>query len=423
MYVVIEGKNNITKTRLSNALIRCGAVICHSSLSYNGLNIKNRFTNIIIVLDNESVNACRRFIENSDINQFDIVNLSDVSVAIDRGREHCLSKEILRQEQGLKSLATFISRIYYQYHYPASLNKLVKLNNELMKSAAASSASILIQGETGTGKERAAKFIHYNSPFVDGSYVAVNCAAIPNSMMEATLFGYEKGAFTSAVNQHVGKFEKANNGSILLDEIGEMSLDMQTKLLRVLEEQEIERLGGNQIIPLQFRTISSTNKDLNKQVELGKFRSDLLYRLNVITINCIPLRDRLNDLTHIAEYLYHYYMQLMGRESLAVNNHVYDLLLQYNWPGNIRELENKIYRSIIVSSSNEIKRSDFEFISLTAKQDDDIKDLKSQEAEIIYKALLESNGSRTLVAKKLNINPRTLRNKISKMKNTGIEIP
>lgn len=300
------------------------------------------------------------------------------------------------------------------------------------RKAAKSSATILISGETGVGKEVLAHYIHSHSTFFKGPFVSVNCAALPENMIEAILFGYEKGAFTSSVNSYVGKFEQAHNGTLLLDEISEISIVLQAKLLRVLQEREVERLGGKRLIKVNVRIIAATNRDLSQQVKAGTFRKDLYYRLNVVPIFCAPLKNRPLDIIPLAEAFIAQHAQKMERTSPKMTEAAKEKLLSYCWPGNIREMDNIIQRTLIMLDGNTI---DVDDINL---QEDNIEiaapdnvllfnqfDSKftETEARVIIDMLKETKGCRNAAAMKLNISPRTLRYKIAKLRSIGIKIP
>ena len=298
---------------------------------------------------------------------------------------------------------------------------------ELAYKAAKSNATILISGETGVGKELIARYIHQHSYYCDGPYVSVNCAALPENMIESILFGYEKGAFTGAINGYAGKFEQANHGTLLLDEIAELPLGLQAKLLRVLQEREVERLGGRRLINIDVRIIAATNRDLKQQVQSGYFRSDLYYRLNVVPITCEALRNRPLDIIPLADFFINKYAALLGRELLILTSAAKDKLLAYEWPGNARELENVIHRTLIMLTGNVIDDKDIilnEGLENACEYDDQFDSkLKASEAKVILDVLNEVDGSRDIAAKKLNISPRTLRYKISKLKSIGIKVP
>jgi two-component system response regulator FlrC len=298
---------------------------------------------------------------------------------------------------------------------------------EIAHKAASSSASILINGETGVGKELIARYIHSHSLVSTGPFISVNCAALPANMIEAVLFGYEKGAFTNAINTYIGKFEQAHNGTLLLDEVSEIPLELQAKLLRVLQEREVERLGGKKVITINTRIISATNCDLPQLVKTGLFRSDLYYRLNVIPIHCSALRNRPNDIIPLAEHLLNKHALMLGRKSPILTSNAKYKLQTYPWPGNVREMENTMQRALIMTLKDII---DAEDISLNEDMLQDChtlpqidSTLKVMEAQKIIDVLNETDGRRNIAAKRLNISPRTLRYKISKLKSIGVKVP
>ncbi len=230
----------------------------------------------------------------------------------------------------------------------------------LVEKVAPTDATVLIMGESGTGKELVARMIHSLSQRRDGPYVRMNCAAIPEGLIESELFGYEKGAFTGAVQSRKGKFELANGGTILLDEIGEMPINLQAKLLRVLQEKEIDRLGGK-TLPIDVRVIATTNRDLAKEVKEGRFREDLFYRLSVVPIYIPPLRERREDVPLLAEYFLHIYSKKIGKEVSKISSEAMEILSSYPWPGNVRELENCIHRAVILSTGPIITEKEISF--------------------------------------------------------------
>ncbi len=305
---------------------------------------------------------------------------------------------------------------------------------ELAARVARSSVSILIDGESGSGKEILAKFIHQNSNRKDGPFIAINCAAIPENMLEAVLFGYEKGAFTGAYKTTAGKFELAQSGTILLDEISEMDLGLQAKLLRVLQEKELERLGGHKIVELDVRVLATTNRELRECVSEGKFREDLFYRLNVFPLSVPPLRRRILDVIALADAMIKKHCDSSSSTIPSLSQEACIKLQQYSWPGNVRELENVIQRALLVSQSEQIQADDLIMEDDTATTNDIEmttavnkaaldSDLKKHEQELILQALRAGNGSRKLAAESLGISPRTLRYKISRMRNQGIAVP
>lgn len=231
---------------------------------------------------------------------------------------------------------------------------------QIARKAAESDVTVLIGGESGTGKEVLAHFIHANSPRYSKPFIAVNCAAIPDNMLEATLFGYEKGAFTGAIKSHPGKFEQAQGGTLLLDEISEMDLNLQAKLLRVIQEKEVERIGTAKLISLDVRIIATTNRDLREYVNQKKFREDLYYRLNVFPLKWHPLRYRRDDIMPLANYLLSKHAVAFKKNLPTFSNCAIDYLKQHNWPGNIREMDNLIQRAFILCSDNLITADDLQ---------------------------------------------------------------
>jgi two-component system response regulator FlrC len=299
---------------------------------------------------------------------------------------------------------------------------------ELAARVAHSDATVLISGESGTGKEVMARYIHQHSRRGTAPFVAINCAAIPENMLESMLFGYEKGAYTGAYQSRAGKFEQACGGTLLLDEISEMDLGLQAKLLRVLQEKEVERLGGNKLIPLDTRVLATTNRNLREQVAAGKFREDLYYRLNVFPIHVPALRERPDDIVPLAELLLE--AKSEGRPQ-ALSSEAVEKLLSHKWPGNVRELENTMQRASILASTELITAADVYFEEclqdLALDEDDDSGmlggDLKARENQLIVDALREVNGSRKDAAARLGISPRTLRYKLARLKEMGVSIP
>jgi len=287
------------------------------------------------------------------------------------------------------------------------------------RCVAGSRASIFIQGESGTGKELLARFVHQHSGRRDDPFVAINCAALPETLLESELFGHEKGAFTGAAMRKKGKFELANHGTILLDEISEMDFQLQSKLLRVLQEKEIDRLGGTLPIPIDVRVISTTNRDIETEIDAGRFREDLFYRLNIIPVHLPPLRERVNDIGLLAEHFIQKYNQIENRNVKGLTQEALAALQQMPWKGNIRELENKIERATLICRDDIVEEKDL--VAGFGKRDDragfqtDIPSgsLKELEQKAIYQTLDRTEGNRTHAAQILGISVRTLRNKLN----------
>ena len=302
---------------------------------------------------------------------------------------------------------------------------------ELARRVAASEATVMIGGESGAGKEVVARYIHNQSPRSEGPFVAINCAAIPDNMLEAVLFGYEKGAYTGAHRSAEGKFEQAQGGTLLLDEISEMSLALQAKLLRVLQEKEVERLGGRKMIPLDVRVLATSNRKLREEVAAGRFREDLYFRLNVFPLHLKPLRERTLDILPLARFLLE--KLCVEKPAPKLTAEAEERLLQHNWPGNVRELENVMQRSLILSDGKEIGPQALSFEATESGTDTQEEkaasagnlnaDLRSVEEKMILDALEEENGSRKSVAERLGISERTLRYKIARLRESGVAIP
>ncbi len=296
---------------------------------------------------------------------------------------------------------------------------------------ARSETSVLLNGESGVGKEVYSRYIHRHSQRADGPFVAINCAAIPENMLEAVLFGYEKGAFTGAHKATMGKFEQAQNGTLLLDEITEMDLGLQAKILRVLQEKEVERLGSTRVIELDVRIIATTNRDLREEVRAKRFREDLFYRLNVFPITIPALRERPADIVPIAERILAQYSRAAG-EALNLSEAAGATLLQHHWPGNVRELDNVIQRALILKQGREILPQDIMLESASGELPAEVlledagklqSDLRDREAEVILETLRSFKGSRKKTAEKLGISPRTLRYKLARMRDAGAAVP
>ncbi len=294
----------------------------------------------------------------------------------------------------------------------------------LVCRVAPSPATVLILGESGTGKELVARAIHFSSPRADKPFVRVNCAALPENLLESELFGHEKGAFTGAVNRRVGRFEQADQGSLFLDEIGDLAPALQMKLLRVLQEKEFERVGSNQTIKTDVRVIAATNRNLEEAIRKGTFREDLYYRLNVVTIFLPPLRERKEDIPPLIEYFLKKYNRENGKNVSALSKEARDLLLQYHYPGNVRELENILERAVVLCRGNVLEAQDLP-LSLRetrmqatleqAKRKESLPDvLEDVERELILKALGNHGGVQTRAAEELGISERVLRYKMKK---------
>lgn len=304
-----------------------------------------------------------------------------------------------------------------------------KKTEEILKTAkqiAPSEASVLLTGSSGTGKEIFSRFIHDNSKRANKKFVAVNCAAIPETLLESELFGYEKGAFTGAVARRIGKFEEASEGTLLLDEISEMDITIQAKLLRAIQEKEIDRIGGKAPIKVNTRIIATSNRNLLAAVENGTFRQDLYYRLNVINVNIPDLKDRPGDIIVLAKHFVKKYSELNELPMKDLSSETEKALLAYDWPGNVRELENTMHRAVLLSAGDEIS---LDAVMLpTIKKEDVIETNVGQtvagmERKLIIDTLKHTLGNRTTAANILGISIRTLRNKLKQYQDEGFDVP
>ena len=282
-----------------------------------------------------------------------------------------------------------------------------------------SESSVLICGETGTGKELMARLIHYSSIRRDRPYIVVNCAAIPRELLESELFGNEKGAFTGAISRRIGRFEEASGGTILLDEIGELEIPLQAKLLRVIQEREIERLGSNKKIKVEFRLLSSTNRDLKKEVQTGHFREDLFYRINVVQINVPPLRDRKDDIPLLVSEFVKEFCIKEKKKILPVSEDVMRIFKNYQWPGNVRQLKNVIERAVILEKRGRITARELpeELLSFRGRTEpiNSAKTLKEVEFQAIKDILNEYKGNKSKAAKKLGISRKKLYKRLKEL--------
>lgn len=327
----------------------------------------------------------------------------------------------------IKKIRQYLEVQVVNHNNPIAEDPKSKQLLALAKKVAQTDATVMIGGESGTGKEVLARYVHDHSPRNDKPFVAINCAAIPENMLEATLFGYEKGAFTGAIKSMPGKFEQAQGGTLLLDEISEMDLALQAKLLRVLQEKEVERLGGNKMISLDVRVLATSNRDMMAEVKANRFREDLFYRLNVFPLQWFPLRERKKDILPLANYLIKLHHSDSQQPLPTLSEAAQQALLAYPWPGNAREMDNVIQRALILQCDGEISAQDCHLPGIQpehipAEEQALTENVKQHEFETVLSVLTAHDGNRKKVANELGISERTLRYKLAKMRDAGYDV-
>ncbi|MEI7669526.1 MAG: sigma-54 dependent transcriptional regulator [Pseudomonadota bacterium] len=327
-------------------------------------------------------------------------------------------------------IAAILESITEESNFVIHASSQMKRVLELADQVAGSDASILITGESGTGKEVIARYIHRKSKRSSNNFISVNCAAIPEALLESELFGHEKGAFTGAIARRIGKFEEASNGTLLLDEISEMDVRLQSKLLRAIQEHEIDRVGGTKPVKINIRILATSNRDLIQETKKGTFREDLYFRLNVISLHLPALRERKEDIVPIAEFFIEKYSKSNGVATRKLSQGALEKMQHYNWPGNVRELENIMHRAVLISSGNEISPDSVTLPNIPSqtklqntgnndaqnevvtKSDLVGRTVESVERDLILDTLKYCLGNRTHAANILGISIRTLRNKL-----------
>ncbi|MCX7834374.1 MAG: sigma-54 dependent transcriptional regulator [Ignavibacteria bacterium] len=345
------------------------------------------------------------------------INLDELELILKRIEERIT---LISENQALKNLLEEKYKLPNLIAFSKKMQEVINLAGRVAQSK----ATILIRGESGSGKEVLAKAIHYASQRKEQPFIAVNCAALNENLLESEMFGHEKGAFTGADRQKLGRFELADKGTLFLDEVGDIPLHTQVKLLRVLQEGQFERVGGTQTINTDVRIISATNKNIEELIKEGKFREDLYYRLNVITIHIPPLRERKEDIIPLIEYFLKKYSKETNKEKVEFSREAMDLLLKYNYPGNVRELENIIHHSLVISRGNLITTDD---LPTNVRQSTEIKTeyyddenlsfterVENFEKKLVLEALKETGGNQSKAARKLGISERNLRYRLEK---------
>ena len=346
------------------------------------------------------------------------LDFDELKIAIGRATEH---NRLKKENEYLK---VRLGEQFDRQNLIGQSPSMIKLLDTVAQ-VAATEATILITGESGTGKEVIANAIHYNSFRKDAPFIKINCAALTETLLESELFGHEKGAFTGADRKREGKFSQAEGGSLFLDEVSEMSPAMQVKLLRVLQERELTRVGGAEVIKVNVRLIAASNKDLKKEMERGRFREDLFYRLNVVGLNVPPLRERKEDIPMLAQHFLHQFVAQNSKKIKGFTPQAMEKLLRYSWPGNIRELMNAIERAVVLSRKEYLDAEELALmmadnsIDVKTTQNRLLENLPLEEVEkmAILEALATSSGNKSEAARHLGITRKTLRKKLGKYKN------
>ena len=344
-----------------------------------------------------------------------------LEIAVNRALEH---SRLARENQYLRE------ELSVRYDRAAMVGEsapMQRVQDEIQK-VANSRATILIRGASGTGKELVARAIHLGGARAAKPFIKVNCAALSAGILESELFGHEKGAFTGAHDRKIGRFELADGGTLLLDEVSEINVELQAKLLRALQEREIERVGGTRTIPVDTRIVATSNRDLEEAVAEGKFREDLFFRLNVITIELPPLRERKQDIARLAEHFLGVFNKENGRRLRGFSDAARKALLDYSWPGNVRELQNAVERAVVLSTGDWLEPADFQFNTAALLRNEDAGlaagiTVAEAEQQLIFKTLEHCNQNRTRASEMLGISVRTLRNKLKEYHEAGIDVP
>ncbi len=447
--ILLIEENHSDRTTLSDMLENwgCHVTTLHSNSEALSKLVSEKYSFVIVSFESSGM-PCSEFVANVKTQYPDVeVLVIGNSIAVDdavsvmkNGALDYIVKPVAAEKLALFSENVFNGSQVKQVSKKKEALPIITVNNQmkrlftLVDKIADSTASVLVQGESGTGKELLAKYLHEKSGRNNGPFIAVNCAALPENLLESELFGHEKGAFTGAITRKAGKFELANNGTILLDEITEMQFHLQAKLLRVIQEREVDRLGGLSPVKVNVRVVATTNRNMEEIIANGEFREDLYYRLNVIPVVIPPLRNRWEDIIPLAEFFIEKFNRIDGRNVKCLTKEAADLLSGLKFKGNVRELENIIQRAVILSDDESITVEnlflDDKVIQNSEKRSthqnipDDIlaSPLKDVERKMIYHTLDKTGGNRTHAAKILEISVRTLRNKLNEYKEKNITI-
>ncbi len=416
MELLIIGTLNGQIGAASKIAISCGGQVCLADDVQTGLNILRSGKSFELVMIDVKLDVYK-FVTALKDERINVTTVAcgvanDTSLAVKAIKAG--AKEYIPLPPDPELIGAVLAAATRENHALIYGDKKTEQVLKIARQIAPSEASVLLTGESGTGKEIFSRFIHDNSKRAAKKFVAVNCAAIPETLLESELFGYEKGAFTGAVARRIGKFEEASEGTLLLDEISEMDLKIQAKLLRAIQEKEIDRLGGKAPIKVNTRIIATSNRDLEKYVADGSFRADLFYRLNVVGLEIPSLRERPDDISVLSKHFIKKYSELNGLEMKALSDEAEQKLASYNWPGNVRELENTMHRAVLMSINENIEADDITLIH--QKQEPSSKQptntLADMEKKMIIDTIKQNFGNQNTAAQILGISIRALKNKL-----------
>ena len=401
----------------SKLAMAAGAKVLHSPTIDSAMTIirSGKQINIIFIDVDQDIESLGKAFQKEHISLIPIIACGIVSDAVKAVRAiEAGAKEYLPLPPQAELIAAIFEAISNSNEIVSVIatSDAIKDLLEVAAQVANSNAAVLITGESGSGKEVIAKYIHSISNRSSHELIAINCAAIPENLLESELFGHEKGAFTGANEKRIGKFEAANNSTILLDEISEMDIKLQAKLLRVLQEREITRIGGNSPVKLNLRVIATSNRDLLEHIKEGKFREDLFYRLNVINLKIPSLSERRQDITALIDHFMTKYSQLNSIPNKKLSALALTKMLDYNWPGNIRELENCVHRALLLSKTDEISPQDIMLINQSGNMNQNLKTLAQIEHAAISQTIGSCQGDELKASMILGISIRTLKQKL-----------